>query len=73
MWQAIATTPMHPEYPPRIASRAEASTFAEEIASARVWAGLHYRFSTRAGTDMGYQIGEYVVTSVMRPVATGSR
>ena len=40
----------------------------EEIASARIWAGFHYRFSTRVGTDMGHQIGEYVVKSVMQPV-----
>jgi hypothetical protein len=36
-------------------------------------AGFHYRFSTRVGTDMGHQIGEYVVKSVMQPAATGSR
>jgi hypothetical protein len=45
----------------------------DEIASARIWAGFHYRFSTRVGTNMGRQIGEYVVKSVMQPVATGSR
>ena len=48
--------------------------FSEEIANARIWAGFHYRFSTRVGTDMGRQIGDYVVKSVMQsqPV-TGSR
>jgi len=40
--------------------------FSEEIANARIWAGFHYRFSTRVGTDMGHQIGEYVVKSVMQ-------
>jgi hypothetical protein len=49
------------------------TAFAEEIASARIWAGFHYRFSTRVGTEMGYQIGEYVVKNVMQPVATVSR
>jgi hypothetical protein len=49
------------------------AAFTDEIASARIWAGFHYRFSTRVGTDMGYQIGEYVVKSVMQPVVTGSR
>jgi hypothetical protein len=39
----------------------------EEIANARIWAGFHYRFSTRVGTEMGLQIGEYVVKSVMQP------
>jgi hypothetical protein len=46
----------------------------DEIANARIWAGFHYRFSTRVGTDMGHQIGEYVVKSVMQPQpTTGSR
>ena len=45
----------------------------EEIANARIWSGFHYRFSTRVGTEMGYQIGEYVVKNVMLPVVTGSR
>jgi hypothetical protein len=43
------------------------TAFAEEVANARIWAGFHYRFSTRVGTDMGLNIGEYVVKSVMRP------
>jgi len=45
----------------------------EEIANARIWSGFHYRFSTRVGTEMGYQIGEYAVKNVMLPVVTGSR
>src|SRR3954469_3260775 len=34
--------------------------FSDEIANARIWAGFHYRFSTRVGTDMGHQIGDYI-------------
>ncbi|MEA3151774.1 MAG: hypothetical protein QOD56_2713 [Gammaproteobacteria bacterium] len=49
------------------------TAFTEEVANARIWAGFHYRFSTRVGTDMGLQIGEYVMRSVMQPVVTGSR
>jgi hypothetical protein len=41
--------------------------FADEVANARIWAGFHYRFSTRVGTDMGRRIGEYVVKNVMQP------
>jgi len=48
-------------------------TYTEEVANARIWAGFHYRFSTRVGTDMGYQIGEYVVKNVMQPAVTSSR
>ena len=48
--------------------------FSDEIANARIWAGFHYRFSTRVGTDMGRQIGEYVVKNVMQPtIVVGSQ
>src|SRR3982074_612500 len=47
--------------------------FTEEGADARIRAGFHYRFSTRVGTDMGRQIGEYVVKNVMQPALTSSR
>jgi hypothetical protein len=49
------------------------TAYTVEIANARIWAGFHYRFSTRVGTEMGYQIGEYVVKNVMRPAVTGSQ
>jgi hypothetical protein len=45
------------------------SAFADEVANARIWAGFHYRFSTRVGTDMGGRIGEHVVTNVLQPAA----
>ena len=47
--------------------------YTDEVANARIWAGFHYRFSTRVGTDMGYRIGEYVVKSVMQPAVTVAR
>jgi len=43
------------------------TAFTDEIANSRIWAGFHYRFSTRVGTQMGLQIGEYVGQSVMEP------
>jgi hypothetical protein len=43
---------------------------AEEVANARICAGFHYRFSTRVGTAVGLEIGEYVVKNVMQPVQT---
>ena len=49
------------------------TAFTEEVANARIWAGFHYRFSTRVGTNMGHQIGDYVVKNVMQPIVTGSR
>jgi hypothetical protein len=43
--------------------------FCQEVSSARIWAGFHYRFSTMVGTDMGRRIGEHVVQNVMQPAA----
>ena len=47
--------------------------FAEEVAQARIWAGFHYRSSTRVGTDMGNKIGRYVCEKLMRPVEVSDR
>ena len=47
--------------------------FTEEIANARIWAGFHYRFSTRVGTQMGLQIGEYIAKNAMQPLGTGTQ
>ena len=41
--------------------------YANEVADSRIWAGLHYRFSSRVGQDMGRRIGQHVVKAVMRP------
>jgi hypothetical protein len=49
------------------------TAFTDEVANARIWAGFHYRFSTRVGTDTGLKIGEYVVKSVMQPVEPSTR
>jgi PAP2 superfamily len=49
------------------------TAFTDEVANARIWAGFHYRFSTRVGTGMGLSIGEYVVKNVMQPIAASSR
>ena len=39
--------------------------YTDEIATARICAGFHYRNSTVVGTEMGEQIGEYVTKTVM--------
>jgi hypothetical protein len=44
--------------------------FADEISNARIWAGFHYRFSTRVGTEMGHKIGRYVVQSILQPMGS---
>jgi hypothetical protein len=48
------------------------TAFTDEVANARIWAGFHYRFSTRVGTDMGNQIGEHVAKNVMQPASIAS-
>jgi hypothetical protein len=42
-------------------------TLTEEVSQARIWAGFHYRFSTKVGQDMGRKIGQYVVNNAIRP------
>jgi hypothetical protein len=40
--------------------------YADEVSMARIYAGFHYRFSTRVGQDMGRKIGQLVVQSLMQ-------
>jgi hypothetical protein len=40
--------------------------YADEVSLARIYAGFHYRFSTRVGQDMGRQIGRHVTQNLMR-------
>jgi hypothetical protein len=42
--------------------------FSDEVSQARIWAGFHYRFSARVGTDLGRTVGRYVVEHTMQPV-----
>jgi hypothetical protein len=43
--------------------------YADEVALARIYAGFHYRFSTRVGQNMGRDIGRYVVQGLMQKTA----
>jgi hypothetical protein len=38
----------------------------KEVSEARIWAGFHYRFSTRAGEDMGRKVGQYVAQNILK-------
>ena len=42
--------------------------YVDEPSNARVWSGIHYRFSTEVGADMGRKIGEYTVQNYLRPL-----
>jgi hypothetical protein len=47
--------------------------FVAEVSNARVWAGFHYRFSTRVGEDMGRKVADHAVKNFMQPVAVATR
>ncbi len=39
-----------------------------QIIAARVWAGLHYRFSTVAGVALGRSVAKYDLRSAFQPI-----
>ncbi len=49
--------------------------YSDEVSNARVWGGIHYRFSTVVGQDMGDKIAELTVNTKLlpakAPVASG--
>ena len=47
--------------------------YADEVAIARIYAGFHYRFSTRVGQDMGRKIGRLVVESQLQKTSVADR
>ena len=42
--------------------------YIQEPSNARIWAGIHYRYSTEVGTDMGRKIAQYTVQNVLQPL-----
>jgi len=42
--------------------------YMREPSNARIWAGIHYRFSAEVGFDMGRKIGEQAVKTALRPL-----
>jgi hypothetical protein len=47
--------------------------FDTEVSEARIFAGFHYRFSTRVAQDMGRKLGSYTVKTLMQPVNAATR
>ncbi|MBM0205640.1 phosphatase PAP2 family protein [Micromonospora sp. STR1s_5] len=45
----------------------------DQVSAARIWAGFHYRFSTRAAEDMGWQLGRQAVRETTIPRTTAAR
>jgi hypothetical protein len=44
------------------------SEFVQEASDARVWSGVHYRFSAETGDKMGKEIGQYAVKNYLQPL-----
>ena len=44
--------------------------FSSEVSNSRIWAGFHYRFSTRVGSALGQQVARYVMGKTMQPITT---
>lgn len=66
---AIAEVAMTSRTAPGVTRRwTDLRQFVKEVSDARIWAGFHYRSSTRVGQDMGRRIGEYVVENYMQPI-----
>ena len=43
------------------------SQIEKEVEDSRVWAGIHFRSTDEASTDLGRKIGAYAITSRLRP------
>jgi len=44
-----------------------------EVAEARIWAGFHYRTSTRVGLELGHKVGAHAVKNIMQPIEAATR
>jgi hypothetical protein len=55
-----------PTAPGVIRSWTNLQDYSDEVASARIYAGFHFRFSTEVGKEMGRKIGELTVMTQLR-------
>lgn len=46
--------------------------YMDEVSAARIYAGFHYRFSTRVGEEMGRKLGELTVATQLRGAAASA-
>lgn len=44
------------------------SDMVQEVSDARIWSGVHYRFSAETGRRMGKEIGQYAVSNYLQPL-----
>jgi hypothetical protein len=65
---AIPLTMTSPTAPGVVRKWATIGEYAEEVSSARIYGGIHYRNSTMVGKAMGKKIGELAVQAYLKPV-----
>jgi hypothetical protein len=63
--EVVLTRPSAPGVTHRFTSL---DAYTTEVADARIYAGFHYRNSTVVGQDMGKQVGDFVLKTVLRPL-----
>ena len=61
---ALATTSL--TAPGVVRTWTSTAAMVEEVGNARIWSGVHYRTSTRAGEAMGHELGRLVVEAWRR-------
>jgi hypothetical protein len=66
-WTIVTSTAAVPQLGKAERTYHDLTAIAREIYSARVWAGLHWRHSTRHGAQIGRKVAKYVVESFFRP------
>ena len=56
------------EWSPAPGGGASAQTSAaEQVQDARIWGGIHFRFSTQTGAEMGAEVAQYVMRMRLPP------
>jgi hypothetical protein len=67
--------PLSEKVPIEPATRTFASfaAAAEECSLSRLYLGIHFRYDSEAGTELGRRVGRHVVAGFLRPVGDGGR
>ena len=60
-------TSLAPDAGPQPRHYADRTTFNEDAVNARVWSGIHFRFTDTAGTNIGTNVANYVVDNYFQP------
>ena len=66
-WTIATSTSVVPQLVKAERTYHNLNAIAREIYNARVWAGLHWRHSTRHGAQIGRKVEKYVVKNFFRP------